>query len=67
MLPIVIPELQLLEVQREELSGHAVMLYKPFLGETPEAFQAVYKHAFIKVPFAETAGGKKFRGSQCQC
>ena len=42
MLPIVIPELQLLEIQGEELSGHAVMLYKPFFGEAPEAFQPVY-------------------------
>jgi len=42
MLPIVIPELQLLEIQGEEFSGNAVMFYQPFLGETPEAFQPVY-------------------------
>jgi hypothetical protein len=41
VLPIVIPELQLLEIQREEFFGDAMVFYQPFLGETPESLQAV--------------------------
>jgi len=42
LLPIVIPELQLLEIQREEFPGHAMVFYQTFLGEAPEAFKPVY-------------------------
>ena len=42
VLPIVIPKLQFLEIQREEFSGHAMMFDQPFLGEAPESLQPVY-------------------------
>ena len=42
VLPIVIPELKFLEIQGEEFSGNAMMLYQPFLGEAPESLQPVY-------------------------
>ncbi len=38
-MPIVTPELQLLEIQREEFFKDAMVFYQPFLGETPESLQ----------------------------
>jgi len=41
VLPIVILELQLLEIQGEDFFGDAMVFYQPFLGKTPESLQTV--------------------------
>jgi len=41
LLPMIIPELHLLEIKRELLGRDAVELDQPFFGEGPEAFQSI--------------------------
>lgn len=42
VLPIVILDFKLLEIQGEDFSGNAVIFYQPFLGEAPKALLPVY-------------------------
>jgi hypothetical protein len=40
-LPVVIPELQLIERQNENFVGDAMVFYQPYPEETPESLQGV--------------------------